>query len=177
MKKLIWIFSLVILIIVVFYNKKSNMIIIPSDSIRIRVIANSNSVGNQYEKNIIKEKLNDQLYSLLKDSSSLEQSRDIIINNMENINETIKKSLEELKVNYSFSSKYGLNYFPEKNFKGAKYKEGYYESLVITLGEGNGENWWCVLFPPLCLLEATESQFEEVEYKSFVKKIIDKYFD
>ena len=67
----------------------------------------------------------------------------------------------------------GLNYFPEKEFKGITYDEGYYESLVITIGEGKGDNWWCVLFPPLCMLEAEEST--DVEYKSFVKEIVDKY--
>ena len=55
-------------------------------------------------------------------------------------------------------------------------EEGYYESLVITLGKGNGENWWCVLFPPLCLMEGEDNNTDEVEYKSFVKEMIDKYF-
>ena len=50
-----------------------------------------------------------------------------------------------------------------------------YESLVITLGEGAGNNFWCVLFPPLCLLD-TEEEPENVEYTSFVKEVIDKYF-
>ena len=62
---------------------------------------------------------------------------------------------------------------PEKEYKGVKYKEGYYESWVITLGEGEGNNWWCVLFPPLCLVEAEEA--DEVEYKFFIKELIDKY--
>ena len=65
---------------------------------------------------------------------------------------------------------------PEKHYKGVTYKEGNYESLVVKLGEGKGENFWCVLFPPLCLLEAEESDKDEVEYKSFIKEIIDKYF-
>lgn len=69
---------------------------------------------------------------------------------------------------------FGFNYFPSKKYKGITYKDGYYESLVVTLGEGKGDNWWCVLFPPLCLLEAEEST--DVEYKSYVKELIDKYF-
>ena len=55
-----------------------------------------------------------------------------------------------------------------------KYKEGNYESLVVTLGDGSGDNFWCVLFPPLCLLEAEDTN-NEVEYKFFVKELIDKY--
>ena len=68
-----------------------------------------------------------------------------------------------------------MNYFPEKEYKGVVYEEGEYESLVITLGNGLGENFWCVLFPPLCLLD-TEEEPENVEYTSFVKEVIDKYF-
>ena len=47
---------------------------------------------------------------------------------------------------------------------------------VSRFGEGKGENFWCVLFPPLCLLEAEENETDEVEYKSFIKELIDKYF-
>ena len=82
----------------------------------------------------------------------------------------------ENQANLEYKINYGMNYFPEKEYKGVTYEEGEYESLVITLGNGLGENFWCVLFPPLCLLEADEEETEEVEYTSFVKEIIDKYF-
>ena len=82
--------------------------------------------------------------------------------------------LHQIKYNKDYKINFGLNYFPEREYKGIKYKEGLYESLLITLGEGKGNNWWCVLFPPICLLEAEES--DEVEYKSLIKEIIEKYF-
>ena len=70
-----------------------------------------------------------------------------------------------------------MHEFPEKEYKGVVYDEGYYESLLVTLGEGKGDNFWCVLFPPLCLMEAEETDdTTEVEYKSFIKEIIEKYF-
>ena len=49
-----------------------------------------------------------------------------------------------------------------------------YESLVITLGSGNGDNFWCVLFPPLCLLEENDTT-SDVEYSFFVKELLNKY--
>jgi stage II sporulation protein R len=61
-------------------------------------------------------------------------------------------------------------------YKGKTYKPDNYESLVITLGDGLGENFWCVLFPPLCLLETSDEEIDDVEYTSFIKEIIDKYF-
>ena len=80
-----------------------------------------------------------------------------------------------IKENYplGYQIHFGQNYFPEKNFKGVTYEEGYYNSLLVTLGEGKGDNWWCVLFPPMCLMEAEES--EEVEYKFFIQELIEKY--
>ena len=79
--------------------------------------------------------------------------------------------------NQTFQINYGMNYFPEKVYKGVKYADGDYQSLVVTLGEGKGDNWWCVLFPPLCLLEAEETEeTTEVEYQFFVKELIDQFF-
>ena len=101
---------------------------------------------------------------------------DSIQNNLHNFDKIITESIkdESYKDNYNIS--YGINYFPEKEYKGVIYEEGDYESLVITLGDGLGDNFWCVLFPPLCLLEAEETDTDEVEYTSFIKEIIDKYF-
>ena len=50
---------------------------------------------------------------------------------------------------------YGKNYFPEKNYKGITYEAGEYESLVISLGEAEGNNWWCVMYPALCIQTAS----------------------
>ena len=75
-----------------------------------------------------------------------------------------------------YNINYGLNYFPKKEYKGITYKEGYYESLVITLGEGAGENWWCVLFPPFCMLDATETEEDQVEYDFFLFELFDYLF-
>ena len=76
--------------------------------------------------------------------------------------------------NMDFKINYGTNYFPEKIYKGVKYEAGEYESMVVKIGSGSGDNYWCVLFPPLCLMEAEET--DDVEYKFFIKEIIDKIF-
>ena len=77
--------------------------------------------------------------------------------------------------NLPYQINYGKNYFPEKSYKGVKYESGMYDSLVVTLGKGEGENWWCVLFPPLCLMEAQETNMKDVDYEWFVKDIFKKY--
>ena len=63
----------------------------------------------------------------------------------------------------------------KKEYKEVIYNEGNYESLVITLGNGYGDNWWCVLFPPLCLIDAKEKDLSNVEYKLYINEILNNY--
>lgn len=147
---------------------------IPNENIRIRVIANSNSELDQEIKYKVKDEIQDDLYNLLKNTKGIDEARKLINNNLGDLDSKVYNVLNQNNYPLSYKINYGLNYFPQKEYKGVIYEEGYYESLVITLGEGNGDNWWCVLFPPLCLLEAEES--DEVEYTSFIKEIVNKYY-
>jgi len=151
------------------------LIEIPDDAIRIRVIANSNSEYDQEKKQQIREEVQLYMQDLLKNAKTTEEAREIINNNLNNLNKKLDNYLTQINYDENYTINFGLNYFPEKEYKGITYKEGLYESLLITLGEGKGKNWWCVLFPPICLLEAEENETDEIEYKSFVKEIIDKY--
>lgn len=168
MKKLMII--LLIPLLISSMNINSNK----DDMLRIRVIANSNSEHDQQVKNEISNNLKIKLYDLLKDEKDIDTARKIINNNIDTLSEDIEKNL--VNEDYSYSINYGLNYFPEKEYNGKTYKEGKYESLLVTLGKGEGNNWWCILFPPLCLVEAEESE-EDVEYDFFFKNIIDKIFN
>ena len=148
--------------------------IIPDDAIRIRIIANSNSEYDQKIKLKVKDKVEYDMYNLLKNTKSIEEARSIIKDNLINVENDIDKTLQSENYKLPFTINFGLNYFPKKEFKGITYDDGYYESVVVTLGDGLGDNWWCILFPPLCMIEAEEST--DVEYTTMVKTIIDKYF-
>lgn len=174
MKKTVIILAIVITILSI---NKNSQVVIPEDSIRFRVIANSNTEEDQSLKKKIVTNLNTNINNLLTYNTNFSTSRENIKNNISSFEEVVKKTIEENNSDTTYTINYGMNYFPEKEYKGTVYKEGNYESLVITLGNGAGNNFWCVLFPPLCLLEAEEGENKtEVEYKSFVKEIIDKYF-
>lgn len=145
---------------------------IPSSSIRMRVIANSNEKEDQEDKKIIKSILESNLYDLIKDVDKSEDIDRTILENQEKIDETIKKEIERRDMNITFKSNFGMNYFPEKEFKGLTYKAGNYKSYVVTLGEGEGDNWWCVLYPPLCLVDENK---EDYEYHYLIKDALEKY--
>lgn len=176
MKKIV-IVILAMLSMFSFYNKtkEKETIRIPDSAIRFRVLANSNSPRDQKIKEEVRDKMQKELYSLLQNSKSTKQARNLINENMDNFNKILNDEMKDKE--YSYTIDYGMHEFPEKTYKGITYEAGEYESLLVTLGEGEGNNWWCVLFPPLCLLEAEETtNTSEVEYKSFIKEILEKYF-
>lgn len=166
MKKIIYI-VLVIIVLSFFMTSKNNPVI-PDKSIRFRIIANSNSNIDQTTKLLIKKDLEQDFFPLLENSTSIEETREIIEKN----EYVIKKTLDSYNIPYTIN--YGRNHFPEKEYKGVSYNEGDYESLVISLGEAKGNNWWCVMYPPLCLLESNSDKYDDVEYKFFVQEIIEK---
>lgn len=164
MKKIIYI-VLIIIAMCLWITKEKN-ILIPDESIRFRIIANSNDNIDQGTKMLIKRDLEKNVFPLVEDSKSIEETRKIIKDN----EQVIKNTIDKYNVPYSIN--YGQNYFPEKNYKGITYNEGTYESLVVTLGTGSGNNWWCVMYPPLCLLESNADNYDDVEYKSYFKEIL-----
>lgn len=174
MKKIL-IIVVIVGTIFIFQNKQEEYII-PKEAIRFRVIANSDDSVDQETKMIVRDKIQKQMTEDLSTTNSLTSARTTLQRNVSSYESLVEKTLKEQSQEVDFKVNYGMNYFPEKIYKGVKYEEGYYESLVVTLGNGMGNNWWCVLFPPLCLLEAEETEeTTEVEYKFFIKELIDKY--
>ena len=173
MKKTVIILAIVITILSLNKEKK---VLIPKKSIRFRVIADSNQKEDQYIKKEVVNNLKNKI-SKLEFSNSLRDNRRKIRKQIPEFKQVVEDTLSKNNYNKTYNINYGMNYFPEKEYKGTVYKEGDYESLVITLGDGLGKNFWCVLFPPLCLLEAEDQkQLDNVEYSSFIKEVIDKYF-
>lgn len=163
---------LAIIMYLIMNGENNEVIIIPNESIRVRVVANSNNQNDQKIKETLKNNIKPAIYSLLKDAKNINEAREILKRNIPNIKVEIEKNLKLQNTNMSYNINYGQNYFPKKEYKGIEYDEGNYESLVITLGNGKGENWWCILFPPLCMIDEKTS---EVEYKSIVMEILNKY--
>lgn len=166
MKKTIIILSIIISILVV--NKESK-VVIPKESIRFRVVANSNSEEDQSLKKEIIHNLKNNLID--NNPQNIVEERKYLKKQLPEFTKIVDKTISSHKKSNKFTINYGKNYFPEKKYKNIVYKEGDYESLVITLGNGTGDNFWCVLFPPLCLIDEDAN-----EYPSIIQEIINKYF-
>lgn len=170
MKKILILLAL-ISIILLYTNKTEEYVIVPNESIRFRIIPNSNTAEDLYMKEEVKEGISDIIKSLSKEN--INKTRTNIVNNLPLLRNKVQNVFNENNYNQNFSINYGINYFPEKTYKGVKYQSGNYESMVVSIGNASGDNYWCVLFPPLCMMEAKES--EKVEYKFFIKEIIDHF--
>ncbi|CCY93975.1 stage II sporulation protein R [Firmicutes bacterium CAG:884] len=147
--------------------------VIKDESIRLRILANSNTIEDQRIKMEVAKSVQKELYELLKDTKDVKEARTRILDNLDTIKKEVETTLQNNDTSLNYRVNYGKNYFPSKNYKGINYNAGEYESLLVSLNQGKGDNWWCILFPPLCLLEAEESN--DVEYKLLVKEIIEKY--
>ena len=163
----------IITICLVLINKTEDYVIVPNESIRFRIIPNSNTPEDLNMKEKVKEEISSVINNI-EESNSISETRQNIVENIPQIEEKITNLFEKENYNKEFQINYGMNYFPEKIYKGVKYESGNYESMVIEIGASVGDNYWCVLFPPLCLIDAEES--EEVEYKFFITEIIEKFF-
>ena len=167
-------FIVVIVIYMMIGHFVSAKYTIPKEAIRVRVIASSNDEYDQEVKMNVKDIVTSDMYNLMSNVDNIESARKSITNNIPILSKDIDKYLKKINYNTNYDINFGYNYFPKKIYKGVKYKEGMYESLVVTLGNGEGNNWWCVLFPPICMIEAEEST--DVEYTTMVKEIMNKYF-
>ncbi len=170
MKKILITISMLITIFLLIKNEETLMI--PEESIRFRVIANSNDKKDiEVKEYLVSEIINNE--SEIFNNFTINDSRESITNNIDNVEKVVSNTFKKLNYDQKYNVKYGINYFPEKEYKGLKYNSGYYESLVITIGEGKGNNYWCVMFPPLCMID--EDNISDAEYKFKIAEIIEKY--
>lgn len=173
MKKIIIILTLITIILI--YKEVTNTeVVIPDSAIRLRVIPNSNSSLDQNIKNKVKTYLEKSTYTLIKDTDTRETAITKIEDNIPVIEENVQRIFDENNYTMDFTINYGLNYFPEKEYRGLKYEEGYYNSLVISIGKAQGDNWWCVLFPNLCFVDLEAK--DDIQYKSWILEKINNIF-
>ncbi len=156
----------------IFLASNNDYVEIPSSSIRMRVIAASDEEKDQKNKLEIKSLVEQMLYNLIDREDDISAIEKRIEENKDDIDAAIEDVIQKENMGVSFKSSFGENYFPQKEFRGLVYKAGNYKSFVVEFGEAKGENWWCVLYPPLCLID---EEMEDYEYHSLIKDVLAKY--
>lgn len=121
--------------------------------IRFHLIANSDTVEDQQMKEHIRDVVLAYMSPLLKDSQSIEQTRAIIIDETPNIEQLALKVINMWHKEYTVNIRLERVDFPTKTYGDISLPAGEYEACRIIIGEGKGQNWWCVMFPPLCYVD------------------------
>ncbi|PFJ39233.1 stage II sporulation protein R [Bacillus thuringiensis] len=128
--------------------------VIPKEAVRLRILANSDSDKDQALKRKVRDEVKAQIDGWVADLTSFEEARKVIQNHIPEIEKTVGNTLKREGSKESFQVKFSKNVkFPTKVYGNFIYPAGEYEAVLITIGEGEGANWWCVLFPPMCFLD------------------------
>ncbi|MGE7906210.1 stage II sporulation protein R [Peribacillus sp. NPDC094092] len=156
---IIYLLILTIGTIVSIYMPKAEMVgaeatkVIPDEAIRLRILANSDAEKDQAVKRLIRDEVNEDITKWVEELTSLDEARDVITSHLPDIQATAEAVIKEQGLEQSVKVDFGQAEFPTKLYGQYLYPAGDYEAVIITLGEGEGANWWCVLFPPLCFLD------------------------
>ncbi|KRQ87773.1 Stage II sporulation protein R [Caloramator mitchellensis] len=129
--------------------------------IRFHVIANSDSLEDQTVKLKVRDEVLRQVSPLLTNAKDFNKSYKIIDESIDLIEETANKVLVQNGFNYRARAYLGHYSFPVKKYGDVTLPPGEYTALRVVLGKGEGKNWWCVMFPPLCFIDITRGKVDK----------------
>lgn len=127
------------------------------DTVRLHILANSDSEADQSLKLEIRDKILEKYGALLSGCHSKEEAEAVAENLTENIKRDCETWIKEYGYTYGAAVEVGTEWYETREYENFTLPSGYYTSVRVLLGEGEGQNWWCVMFPPMCLDIATES--------------------
>ena len=123
--------------------------------VRLHVVANSDSESDQALKLKVRDAIIEYMKTKLADSKSISETRTIINDNLKNIEAVSNEVIKTNNSSYGVKASLGNYDFPTKTYGDIALPAGEYQALRVVIGDGAGANWWCVLFPPLCFVDAT----------------------
>lgn len=156
-KSLVLLFLLLIIYILISAFSYTNAVCLNiADSVfRLHVIANSNSTEDQNLKYIIRDKILEYVSTISQDANSKEELINIMSKHLTEIEDIAEQTILEEGYNYDVTISIGNFSFPTKQYGDIMLPPGYYDALRVEIGEAKGENWWCVMFPPLCFVDVS----------------------
>ena len=177
MKKFILTSFTVIIIILIALNAtsisgKASQSDVASKLIRFHVIANSDDKIDQNIKLKVRDAVLKYISPKIVDCKNINQSRKIINNENKNIKIIAQKVIKENGFKYSVATSLSEEYFPVKTYGNITLPQGRYEAYRIIIGTGTGQNWWCVMFPPLCFVDITKGNVSYEKTEKEMKTVL-----
>ena len=131
---------------------------LPQDVVRLHVVANSNGAEDQAVKLLVRDAVLEEAARWYQGAGSMEEASSQLCTHLQSIAGAARQVLGEQGVGYSATAQMTEMYFPTRDYGDFRLPAGRYRTLRVTLGEGAGKNWWCVVFPSLCLPAATQEE-------------------
>ena len=131
---------------------------LPRDVVRLHVVANSNGAEDQAVKLLVRDAVLEEAARWYQGAGSMEEASSRLCTHLQSIAGAARQVLGEQGVGYSATAQMTEMYFPTRDYADFRLPAGRYRTLRVTLGEGAGKNWWCVVFPSLCLPAATQEE-------------------
>ena len=146
------------------------------DYLRLHIRANSNLSMDQNIKYEIKACVVEYLTPLFSNVKSKEEAVEIANKYSNQIKKICDTVLKEKGFNYVSNIKINNEYFPTRTYQNTTLESGYYDAVIIELGEAEGDNWWCVMYPPLCFVNNFENNMQ-INYKSKIIEWFNSLFN
>ncbi|MEC0230844.1 stage II sporulation protein R [Paenibacillus alba] len=154
-------FALIVMITCWESNRTNAAVIsptIPKESIRLRILANSDSPQDQALKREIRDAIIARMQEWVVGPQSLDEARAVVKAHLAEFDVLVGQMIEARGYSYDHTVELGSVPFPTKMYGNQVYPAGDYEALRVTIGSGEGQNWWCVLFPPLCFVDSVSGE-------------------
>lgn len=169
MKYLVGVGSVIIIILIFLFcplqNTQEEIVYL-----RIHIRANSNSIEDQNVKYKVKDQIVEALIPVLSNVESFEEAKEVVAQNFDMIESVADNVLQEEGFSYKSKAKLNNEYFPTRVYENLTLEEGYYDALILELGSGTGDNWWCIVFPAFCFTKTQNS--DNIVYISLIWEII-----
>lgn len=143
---------------------------------RLHVIANSDSDIDQNLKYIVRDNLLEYMNTLCANCTSKEEAINIANKHIEDFKEIALNTIKSQGFDYSVNVSIGNFEFPTKHYGDISLPSGYYDALKVEIGEAEGQNWWCVMFPPLCFVDSSSGVIPEESKEDLEKSLTDEEF-
>ena len=144
------------------------------DYLRLHIRANGNSPREQAVKLEVRDAVVAYLTPLAKEADSKAEMQRLLSSKMDEMTRIADDVLRQNGYDYTSRAYFSYEEFPTRTYGDLTLEEGYYDALIIELGEGKGDNWWCVAFPPLCFVAAEDTEGDEIIFRSAIAEWFDK---
>lgn len=146
---------------------------VKKEYLRIHIRANSNLVEDQSVKYAVKESVVEFLTPIISECKTKTQAQEALKDNLKNIQSVADRTLKNSGFSYTSKVLLKQEEFPTRTYDNLVLEAGFYDALIVELGEAKGDNWWCVVYPPLCFVGEGNNYI----YKSKIADIIKKFFN